>query len=532
MGTMAKTSHHPALLQAIRLAALFAAVKFLLHLAINLAEARLGYGLFRDELYYLVCGRHLAWGYVDHTPLVALQAKLSPALFGHSLAGVRLLTTLAGAGRVFLTGLLAWSLGGSRPAQALAMSAVLLSPSYLSLDCYLSMNSFESLFWMGCLLALILMQQHAAESGEGTRNSHRLWLTFGLVAGIGLMNKPSMAFFLVAVLLALILTPQRKLLRSRWLTFALALTLLIVLPNLLWQAHHHWPTLEFMHGRHGAPLGFRDSIRFMKNQILDQQPIAFLIWGAGLLWLLCIRAASQWRWLGITYIVLLALMLPFSPKNYYVAPIYPILFAAGGVAWETIFSHSKQAARCRNLAFSAMTVIMVAYTAAILPLVVPVLSPAGTLTYQARLTRLLHGPNTRVSDELPQMIADRFGWQREADEVTRIYHSLSPEEQKKTAILASNYGEASAIDILGHDLPEAISGDMNYFQWGPHGATGEVVILISAGTRAQLLREYASVDVAGHMDDPRAMRFEQKDIYIARGRRRNLSQDWAHFKHY
>ncbi|HEY0161495.1 MAG TPA: glycosyltransferase, partial [Edaphobacter sp.] len=144
----------PALRSALRLALIFSALKLLLHLSTNLWEAHIGYGYFRDELYYLACGRHLAWGYVDHGPIVGVQARLAETLFGHSLAGIRMLSALAGAARVFLTGLLAWSIGGSRSAQSLAMTAILLAPQYLGLDSFLSMNSFESLFWMTCLLAL------------------------------------------------------------------------------------------------------------------------------------------------------------------------------------------------------------------------------------------------------------------------------------------------------------------------------------------------------------------------------------------
>src|SRR5258708_7750213 len=165
---------------ALQLALLFAAIKLVLHIAANLWQAHIGYGYFRDELYYIICGRNLAWGYVDHGPGVALQAKLAVAIFGKSLAGIRMLSALAGAGRVFLTGVLAWSLGGRRPAQALAMIGVLVAPQYLALDSFLSMNSVESVFWMGCLLALILI----VRSG-----SDRLWLLLCVSAGLGLLNK-------------------------------------------------------------------------------------------------------------------------------------------------------------------------------------------------------------------------------------------------------------------------------------------------------------------------------------------------------
>src|ERR1700734_2248797 len=176
----------PSLRAALRLALLFAAIKLFLHVAANLWESHMGYGYFRDEMYYLLCGRHLAWGYVDHGPIVAVQARLSELLFGRSLAGLRLLSALAGAARVFLTGMLAWALGGRRPAQELAMLGVLLAGEYLGIDSFLSMNSFESMFWMLCLLALILILRGGSE---------RLWLLFGAAAGIGPPHKPAETFF-------------------------------------------------------------------------------------------------------------------------------------------------------------------------------------------------------------------------------------------------------------------------------------------------------------------------------------------------
>ena len=220
---------------------LFATIKLAVHVAANLWEAHIGYGYFRDEFYYIACGRHLAWGYVDHGPIVAVQARISELVFGRSLAGLRFLSALAGAARVFLTGMLAWALGGRRPAQGLAMLGVLLVPQYLGTDSFLSMNSFESLFWMTCLLALVLMLKNEAHPG-----SQKLWLLFGVSGGIGVLNKPSMTFFLVALLLALLLTPQRRLLASRWAAAGIAVLVLIALPNLLWQMHNHWPTLEFL----------------------------------------------------------------------------------------------------------------------------------------------------------------------------------------------------------------------------------------------------------------------------------------------
>src|SRR5215813_3937923 len=190
------------------LAFLFAAVKLAIQIAGNILAQRAGYGIFRDELYYLVCGRHLAFGYVDQPPLVALQARLSEMLFGHdTMWSLRLISGIAGATKVFLTGLLVWALGGGRRAAALAMLAVIAGGVYLGIDSYLSMNSFDPVFWMLCALALVRIVQ--AEAQHEVRN---WWLVLGISAGLAFENKASILFFLTAMLVALLVTPQRRIL--------------------------------------------------------------------------------------------------------------------------------------------------------------------------------------------------------------------------------------------------------------------------------------------------------------------------------
>jgi len=523
---MSTTVVHPqdrTLQEALRLAALFAAIKLLLHIAANLWEAHIGYGYFRDEFYYIACGRHMDWGYVDHGPLVALQAKLTLALFGKSLAGIRMLSALAGAGRIFLTGLLAWSLGGRRPAQALAMIGVFVAPQYLGTDSFLSMNSVESIFWMSCLLALILILRGGSE---------QLWLLFGVSAGLGLLNKPSMTFFLIALLLALVVTPQRRLLASRWAVAGVALLILIALPNLLWQIHHHWPTLEFLHNGQVENKNIKlGPGAFLLTQIKNLHPLALLIWGSGLVWLL---RAKSYRWLGLTYLLFLAIMMALHAKDYYVSPIYPVLFAAGGIAWERFYAKSPGVAQNRVYAFPILETALLIFGILLLPMSIPVIRPETWIAY-ARVTHLYKATDkteNEANGPLPQFYADRFGWQEEVDQVSRVFHSLSPEDQARVGISCSNYGEAGAIDFLGHDLPAAISGHNNYWLWGPHGHTGEVMILVNGLSPEEVRKIYGSVEIVGRMDNPLSMPYERRNIYLVRNRDKNLVLDWLELKHY
>ena len=518
MSTVVVRPRDPELQAAVNLAAAFATFTFLFHWAANLYQAHIGWGYFRDEFYYLMCGRLLAWGYVDHGPLVAVQARLAETLFGRSLAAIRALSALGGTGRVLLTGLLAWSMGGKRAAQALAMLAVSIAPLYLVLDGFLSMNSWESVFWMTCVLALILMERGGSE---------RLWLWFGVSAGLGLLNKPSMTFFLAALLAELLLSPQRKLLWSRWAIAGIGVMLLLTLPNLLWQAEHHWPTIEFLRSNQTVHAGDRPGpLGLLKSQWLGLHPLGVLVWFPGLVWLL---RGKTWRWLGLTYLIFFAVMMLLHSKDYYPTPIYPLLFAAGGIAWE---SRLAPTARLRLIGFPVLEGALLLTGILLLPISTPLMRPAQWVAYADRLHLREKTGNDAVDGPMPQYLADRFGWQEEVDIVTHAVASLSPEDRANARILCSNYGEAAALKFLGRHLPPVISGHNNYWIWGPEGATGDVMIVINEASLEEMRKVYQEVQVIGRRSNPYSMAHERHNIYLARGRKKNLSGDWAELKHY
>lgn len=515
----------PTLQPAIRLALLFAAIKLVLHIATTFWTTHLGYGYFRDEFYYLICGQRLAWGYVDHGPLVALQARLAQTLFGSSILGIRMLSALAGAVTVFLTGILTWSLGGRRAAQSLAMLGILVAPEFLGTDSYLSMNSVEPIFWMLCTLALIRIL--AEKRGASPQP---WWLLFGLSAGLGLLNKPSMTFFLLALLIALLLTPQRAILASRYAAVAVALLILIALPNLLWQIHHHWPTLEFLRNgtlRHkNVVLGF---LPFLLSQIAMLHPLTAFLWITGIVSLLRARSLPNMRWIAFTYLIFFAIMFRLHAKDYYLTPIYPVLFAAGAIAWQHRFAPDERR-RASTFAFPIYQSLLILTGLLLLPMAIPVLSPATWYRYTTTLHLRSGNTENQATSILPQFFADRFGWQQYLTLVNTAYQSLSPADQARVFLFADNYGEAAAIDFLGTrqhlHLPPVICGHNNYWLWGTHGRTPDVVITISDDTPAQLQQHFASVTLIGTMDDPLAMPYEHKHVYILRGRRSTTPFDW------
>ncbi len=518
---------------ALGLALMFAAAKLALQFALTLWTEHLGYSYFRDEFYYIVCGRHLAWGYVDHGPVVALQARLGEILFGDSVFGIRVLSALAGAVSVFLTGVITWALGGKRSAQALAMFGLIVSPQYIGTDGYLSMNSFEPVFWMTCVLALLLMLRGGSQ--------RRWWLVFGISAGVGLLNKPSMTFFLAAAGLGLLVTEQRRVLLSRWAAAGIALMILIALPNVIWQIHNHWPTLEFLrNGQTGHKTVVLNPLQFFLAQFNNMQPVNALLWIPGVVALLRQRSIKDGRWLGRTYLFFFGAMLLLHAKDYYLAAIYPAVFAAGGVAWEKRFSNTLRVQQDRIVGFPVFESVLLVTSVLILPMSSPVLRPAAWVRYTKALH--LHGDKTETlsTGPLPQFFADRFGWKEEVSTVLAAFKTLPPEDQRRVCVFGGNYGEAGAIDFLGHagsrkqegGLPPALSGQNNYWLWGTHGCDPNVSIAVIADTLEEIGRKYTSVQVVGQLDNPWAMPFEHKTVYLLRGRRPSAPFHWEDERFY
>jgi hypothetical protein len=471
---------------ALRLALIVGLARLALQFALTLWSVHIGYGYFRDEFYYLACGRHLAWGYVDHGPIVAVQARLDEMLFGESVFAIRILSAVAGAVVVALTGLLTWALGGRRPAQFLAMLCVALAPGYLGADGYLSMNSFEPVFWMFCTLALILMLRHDA-------SQPRWWTLFGISAGIGLLNKPSMVFFLVAIGVGLLCTPQRRILFTRWTALGIALM-------------------------------------FFVAQLMQLHPLAALVWITGIVALLRAKSIRNTRWLGIAFLVFFALMCKMHAKDYYLVPFYPALFAAGGIAWEHRFAGSHSVRRNSVFAFPVLESILTVALVLAIPMAVPILAPNTWVRYTTALH--MHSSNTEVAKTsiLPQFFADRFGWDELTSKVNAAFHALPPEDQRIACISTDNYGEAGAIDFFNRrdhlGLPPAISRHNNYWLWGPHGCTAQVAILFSDSTPAEIATRFESVQVIGHLDNPLIMPYEHKNIYLVRHRRPEHPFTW------
>lgn len=490
-------------------------LKLVLHLLTNG-----NYGYFRDELYYIACSDHLDWGYVDQPPLIAFVTRAVRVVLGDSLPALRLVPALAGAALVFLTGLIVRKLGGSRYAIILAGLAVIIAPVYLIFHTLLTMNAFEPLLWMLCAYVAILLVRGADQ---------RLWLVFGAVVGVGLLNKHSMFFWGVSFVVGLILTPSRKLLRGRWPWLAGLVALLIFLPNILWEYRHDWATLEVLENASRHQNLDISPLDFVGGQILLLHPATFPVWLGGLIYYLFSARGRQFRLLGLTYLVLLAVFITLKGKVYYLAPAYPMLLAAGSVAFEQMF-RGRWGAWLRSSVLLALAITGVVTA----PLALPVLPIENFISYSNALG--LKGVRTEQNrwGELPQHYADMFGWEEMTATVAQVYGRLSPEEKAACAIFADNYGEAGAIDFFGpkYGLPKAISGHQNYYLWGPASYTGEVVITVSSDLE-DLQAIFEEVEPAATFTNKYVMPYENNStIYICRRMKMPLREYWPKVKCY
>jgi len=498
--------------------ALLALVKLAVHLGTNLFG---GYGIFRDEFYYIACSQRLAWGYVDQPPFSIAALWLNRHLFGDSLFALRLLPAIAGAITMFLAGLLAKRLGGGRFAQALAAVSVLCAPLLLGMNGYFSMNSFDILFWT---LAFCLI----ARSAENGVLKH--WLFLGTVLGLGLLNKISVLWLGAGLLLGLLLTAQRRRLLTKGPWLAAGLALLLFLPHLAWQFLNGFPTLEFIRNASGGKYVAASPLAMLMEQVLNMNPATWIFWLPGLAYFLVARPARRFRILPIIYLAVFAILaVNGSSKSEYLGPMFPMLFALGAVALERFI------ARFNWRWLKPVTLLQLIVSAIVIaPLAIAVLPVERYIAYAGALGMAPSTPEKKELGRLPQHYADCFGWEKMVKAVAAAYETLAPEEKAQCAIMANNYGEAGAIDFYGpkYGLPRAISGHNNYWLWGPRGATGEVVIRLGGALEA-MRESYAGVTQAGVFHDDYCMPYENDmAVWVLRGRRTPLAPEWADFKHF
>jgi len=483
------------------------------------------YGYFRDELGYLACADRLDWGYVDQPPLIPFIAHIGRVLFGDSLRAIRFIPALASSLLVVQTGLLAREFGGGRFAIVLAAISLALAPQYLSNAGLLGTNTLEPTLWMGCAWFALLAVN---------RDEPRYWLWFGVIAGIGLEEKYTIALFGAGVVIGLLATPQRRMFANRWIWLGALAGLLIFLPNLLWNQLNDWPFVQLIHAISAEG---RDVVLpagdYFFQQMLLVGVLAAPLWIGGLIALLFSAALKPYRFLGIAYLVCYATLFALHGKSYYLAPAYPMLLAAGAAMLDRS-EPGPVRFRARWLQ-TAIVVVLLAGGLYFAPIVVPVFTPENFVAYAKRLPFKL--PVMEHSHEraaLPQWYADQFGWKEVADETIAAWQRIAPAQRSDCGIFAQDYGQAGAIDFFGPSagLPAAMSGDRTYFLWGPRGYSGDCMIVLD--DRKEVLERYwESVELVGtSAANPWAIETEIP-VFICRTKKFSSWADvWPTLKHW
>ena len=498
----------------LRAPAAFAAIAF----AVQFLVAP-GYGIFRDELYYISCAKRLAWGYVDQPPLSIALLALQRLVLPDTVLTLKLLPALAGAATVYLIGALAARLGGRAWAQAAAALAALCAPVYLALFGFFSMNAFDALLWT---LAFWLIVRSIDTGGA------RWWAWLGVVLGLGLLNKISVLWLGVGLAAALLLTAQRRALRTPGPWLAATLAGLFALPHLIWQQAHGWPTLEFMSNAARFKNVEMPLSVFLGQQVLFMNPVALPLWLGGLLWLLLAPSARRWRPLAVIFLaVFLLLAASGSAKPYYLAPAYPPLLAAGGVAFSRLVQRRRPLVAAYLVALGAAGI-------ALAPMAMPVLAPTSYAAYARTIGIQPAAQERNAVGELPQHLADRLGWRELAADVARVVDALPADERADAAIFTTNYGRAGAIELYGgrDGLPRVVSGHNSWWLWGP--GAGQPRVLILVGGRIEEHREaFESVELAATHRCGLCMPFESEvPIFVGRGWKLPLAEIWPHTKEF
>jgi len=493
-----------------------AAFSFALHFVIN---GR--YGYFRDEFDYIACGRHLDWGYVDQPPLLPVLSRIFLAIFGESLRAVRLLPALSSAALVLLTGILTRELGGKRFAMVLSAITVICAPIYLSGGSLLTANcDLEVLLWMGCAYFALLAAKHHAP---------RYWLWFGVVAGIGLQEKYSILVFGFAVVVGLLLTPQRRIFLNKWIWLGGLAALLIFLPNLLWNIKYDWPFVQLMRNiradHRDIPLS---PWQYFLQQVLLVFPVSAPIWIAGVVAFIVSARFRAYRFLGWTFLVSFAVFAALKGKDYYLAPIYPIYLAAGCVVIADAIDRRGWQWAKSTIVYS---IVIGSITAA--PLSMPLLSVDHFIAYMKWYPVKPHrNEYSHLWAVLPQHFADQYGWDEIVQGTLVAWNRIPAGERKDCGIFAQDYGQAGSIDFLGprYGLPNAISGDRSYWIWGPRGYSGDCMIVLN-DTQQTLETHFEHVEFVGRTPpNPYALE-QQLTVFICHGLKDGtLAEIWPRLK--
>jgi Dolichyl-phosphate-mannose-protein mannosyltransferase len=485
------------------------------------------FGYYRDEFYFIDCAKHLAWGYVDQPPLAPFLAWLTGPL-GYPVWALRLVPGVLCAVTVLFGCAIARELGGRGFAQTLTALTIALAPGLIGIAYGLSTEVLSPAAWTALIYLTIRLVR--------TRDT-RLYIVIALVVTLGLYAKYSIAACAVALAIGLLLTGNGALLRSRHLAAGIALTVILVFPNALWQIRHGLPMLEVIHNdqlnRHALANGMADespsrwinALYMLGLQLAYNNPIFAPVWIWGLVWLW----RSPYRFLTTAYLLLLGILIWTIGRGYYIQGIYPALFGAGAVAIERALEGRRVAAKAALLAAAVVAGIPM------FPLSLPILPLPEYMSYERTIGLSRPTPPDGKSHLINPMFADQLGWKTMTQTVAGAFWSLPPAQRKITALFADRYAYAGALDYYGprYGLPTAISPNNNYYLWGTRGYSGQSVLAVGATDYWLLLRWFGSVrQIAVYRNDYRWMLEGPLPIYLCTRPHVPLAVMWPAFKYY
>ena len=445
------------------------------------------YQLHRDAYLYYSLGEHLAWGFHEVPPLIAILSKVFTTVFGTNEFALRLVPALFGAGTMFLIGLMVIEIGGGIHSLILAGSAYFFSPSFLHVGALFQPVSVNHFFWMLCgFLFLRLIQS----------GNKKYWIWLGLAIGFGFLNKYSIAFFIASIGLGIIISGKKDLFLSKDFLIGMGLGFLIILPNFLWQQTHNWPFLMHMLELRETQLIHVEPGGFLLEQLI-MNAHAILIWLVALAILLFSKHGKRYRAFGYGFLALIAILMVGSGKAYYSLGIYPILFAFGGFFFEKLIKKKKAV-----VVFVLVTSMAMGWYFSIPMDGIPVLT--AEKAYRPESFRWedgeLHG--------IPQDMADMRGW-KEIGEGVRELHSALRHKGIQADIFCEHYGQAGAVIFFGKEagVPHPISTNGSFVFWSPDQLEMENLIYVhtdynnSANVDSLLNLFFDKVEVHKTIDD-------------------------------
>ena len=423
-------------------------VKFIIH-----AFANSNYGFHRDELLHLSASEHLDWGFMEFPPLIAFIGKLSYVFFDYSLWGVRLFPTLAGISILVLCCLIAKELGGKSKAILLSGVCVLAFLPFYRNHTLFQPVAFDQLFWTLGFYFLI----------KFINSENKKYLIFlGITLGIGLLNKYTILVWAFGIFISLFFYNNGKLFRNKWLYISAFISLLIFLPNIIWQIQHDFPLLKHLHELNESQLDNISPFDFGLQQL--NFPFTLIVSLIGIIALINDKRLKKYKVIAISVLIVFFTMWVLQSKAYYIFAIYPVLFASGSVKIESLLTNKP-------------TLIYLVAAVVLLPSIpfIPELTPILPIEKYVDYTNK-EEVNGRI--ELTGDYADMFGWEEQVKLVDSVYKSLSIKERKNTILWAENYGEAGALKILGkkYDLPNPISRHGSFWYWGYQNKNADVWI--------------------------------------------------------